>query len=218
MAGHPSHLWRAEAGSRLALRIVCATANRHKLREIRAILQDLPITLLSLEDFSPFPVPEETGGSYAENALIKARAVYVRTGTPTLADDTGLEVQVLAGRPGIHSQRYATDDSTRRSQLLQELHGVPPEGRKARFICAVAYVDFHGEQLFQEEVVGRIAEHCTGQEGFGYDPLFFLPHEGKTYAEMSALEKNAVSHRGKALASFRQWLLSRGLLVSDRTA
>jgi XTP/dITP diphosphohydrolase len=218
MAGHPSHLWRAEAGSRLALRIVCATANRHKLAEIRAILQDLPIMLLSLEDFSPFPVPEETGGSYAENALIKARAVYARTGTPTLADDTGLEVKALAGRPGIHSQRYAADDNARRSQLLQELAGVPPEGRKARFICAVAYVDFHGEQLFQAEVAGRIAEHCTGQEGFGYDPLFFLPHEGKTYAEMSALEKNALSHRGKALASFRQWLFSRGLLVSDRTA
>ncbi len=105
--------------------------------------------------------------------MIKARAVYVRTGTPTLADDTGLEVQALAGRPGIHSQRYAADDSTRRSRLLQELHGVPPDGRKARFICAVAYVDAAGEQVFQEQVVGQIAERCAGQEGFGYDPLFF---------------------------------------------
>jgi XTP/dITP diphosphohydrolase len=200
------------------LRIVCATANRHKLAEIRAILQDLPVTLLSLEDFSSFPLPEETGSSYAQNALIKARAVYARTGIPALADDTGLEVQALAGRPGIHSQRYAADDGTRRSRLLQELEGVPPDRRKARFICAVAYVDVAGEQVFQEQVDGQIVERCAGQEGFGYDPIFFLPPEGKTYAQMSAPEKNAVSHRGKTLASFRQWLLSRGLLVSDQTA
>ncbi len=200
------------------MKIVCATANPHKLAEIRAILQDTLITLLSLEDFPPFPLPEETGDSYAENALIKARAVYARTGLPALADDTGLEVEALAGRPGIHSQRYATDDGTRRSRLLQELDGVPPDGRKARFICAVAYVDAAGEQVFQEQVVGQIAEHCAGQEGFGYDPLFFLPHEGKTYAEMSAPEKNAVSHRGKALTSFYQWLLSRQPSISDRAA
>jgi XTP/dITP diphosphohydrolase len=200
------------------LRIVCATANRHKLGEIRAILQDLPLALLSLEDFPPFPLPKETGASYAENALIKARAVYARTGTATLADDTGLEVQALAGRPGIHSQRYAADDSTRRSQLLRELQGVPPGGRTARFVCAVAYVDPEGEQVFQEQVDGQIAEQCAGQEGFGYDPLFFLAHEEKTYAEMSASKKNAVSHRGKALASFRRWLLSQGPLAPDGAA
>lgn len=200
------------------MRIVCATANLHKLGEIRAILQDLPITLLSLEDFAPFPLPAETGESYTENALIKARAVYAKTGTPTLADDTGLEVEALSGRPGIHSQRYAANDTTRRNQLLRELRGVPPEGRTARFICAVAYVDAEGERVFREQVVGQIAERCAGQSGFGYDPLFLLPQWGKTYAEISAAEKNAVSHRGKALALFRHWLLSQGQLVSDRTA
>lgn len=196
--------------------LLCASANAHKLGEIRAILANLPLEILSLEDFPGFSLPPEDGTSYDENALLKARAAFLATTIPSFGDDTGLVVEALGGAPGLYSNRYAADDPARRRKLLLALAGLPSEERHAIFHCTIAFVWAGGEETFTGSVEGIIAERERGEGGFGYDPLFFVPAMNHTYAEMSNAEKNHCSHRAAALGSFRSWLESSGLLQTRR--
>ncbi|MCR4428267.1 MAG: RdgB/HAM1 family non-canonical purine NTP pyrophosphatase [Caldiserica bacterium] len=187
--------------------LVCATNNLHKLGEIKQILSSLPLEVLSLNDFPRVFLPAECGRTYEENALLKARQVFHFLGIPSISDDTGLEVDALGGRPGIFSSRYGDSDSQRRERLLKELDGIPWEKRRARFVCVVAFVHHQGEAVFRGEVPGLITFEERGTRGFGYDPLFFLPEVGKTYAELSPEEKNKLSHRFLALSRLKDFLI-----------
>ncbi|MCX5977821.1 MAG: RdgB/HAM1 family non-canonical purine NTP pyrophosphatase [Coprothermobacterota bacterium] len=193
-------------------RLLCASANAHKLGEIRAILADLPLEILSLEDFPGLSLPPEDGSSYAENALLKARAAFLATAIPAFGDDTGLMVEALGGVPGLYSNRYAADDPARRRKLLLALAGLPSEERRAVFHCTIAFVWAGGEETFTGSIEGLITEFERGGGGFGYDPLFLIPAINRTYAEMSDTEKNHCSHRAAALRFFRSWLEGSGLL------
>jgi XTP/dITP diphosphohydrolase len=196
------------------LKLLCATANQHKLKEIRAIMAGLQIQLHSLHDFPDLMLPAEDGATYAENALLKAKAAFRATGECSFADDTGLEVEALHGAPGLLSHRFAADDAARREKLLQALQGIPSEKRGARFVCIVAFAWPGGERTFSGVVKGEIALAKRGDGGFGYDPLFLIPEVGRTFGEMGELEKNQRSHRAKALLAFSQWLKAEGLLGS----
>ncbi len=192
------------------MKLVLATRNPGKIREIKALLKGLPVEILTLEDLPGLSLPPEDGKTFRENALKKARAVARATGLWALSDDSGLEVDHLRGRPGIYSARYAGEGSTdeeNNRKLLEELEGVPWDERKARYRCVIALVDPKGRSFtFEGECEGVIAESPKGRGGFGYDPLFFLPEKGKTMAELEPEEKNRISHRGKALRQFVLWL------------
>lgn len=197
-------------------KIVVATANQGKLAEIRAAL-DLPgfefVTAADL-DAEPLEV-EETGETFADNAYLKAEAYRTRFGLAALADDSGLVVDALGGRPGVRSSRFAGEkasDTENTRKLLEELDGFGPEMRAARFQCVVVFVDEEGEPTMGCGICeGQIALSPRGRAGFGYDPVF-LPDEapGLTMAELTMAEKNAISHRGKALASLREELTAEG--------
>jgi len=182
---------------------VVATGNRHKVEEIRAILADLPVTIRSLAEFPGAPDVVEDGTTYRENALKKARSAARFTGKPVLADDTGLEVDALNGQPGLYAARFAGEGCTYQDnvrKMLRLMDGVPPERRGARFVCVIALVSPGGrEQVVEGELRGRITESQAGSGGFGYDPVFFVPEAGRTLAELTADEKNRVSHRRRAL-------------------
>jgi XTP/dITP diphosphohydrolase len=183
--------------------ILVATHNKDKLREIREILKETDWTVLSLDDFEPYPEPVEDGATMLDNALVKARAGYNQSGVLTIADDSGMEVDALDGRPGIHSARYAGEDATYEDNvdlLLSELKNVPYERRNARFRCVMALVGSGVEQWWEGIAEGMITETRRGHSGFGYDPVFWSPELGMTFAEASAEAKNRVSHRGHALA------------------
>lgn len=192
--------------------LVLATHNPHKREELREILRgeiSNGIEILTLEDIKP-PVGdiEETGTTLEENALIKARYVYDRTMLATVADDTGLEVDALDGVPGVYSARYSGEGATYASnvrKLLLELEG--KDDRRAKFSTVIAYIDEGDhEHLFRGEIIGVIATEPRGTNGFGYDPIF-IPDDGtRTFAEMTDEEKNAVSHRGRALRAFIRYL------------
>ncbi|WP_018878656.1 RdgB/HAM1 family non-canonical purine NTP pyrophosphatase [Thioalkalivibrio sp. ALE28] len=195
-------------------RVVLATGNPGKLREIRALLEPLG---LAVEAQSEHAVPEadETGLTFVENAILKARNAARHTGLPAIADDSGLEVDALHGQPGIYSARYAGpdgDDAANNAKLLEALAGVPPEQRGARFRAVVVYLE-HAEDpapiIAQGVWPGRIAEQASGAEGFGYDPLFFVPQEGCTSAELPPETKNRLSHRGQALQELGSALRER---------
>lgn len=180
--------------------IVVATRNDGKLREFHDLLSPLGSRILSLRDLTIALDPEETGSTFAENARLKALAYSQHTHLPVLADDSGLEVAALGGRPGIHSARYAepgASDADRIRKLLGELLG---KARDARFFCALAFA-LQGSLLLesQGECRGVIAKEPRGTNGFGYDPVFFFPALGKTYAELSEVEKNLHSHRSSAV-------------------
>ena len=183
--------------------LVLGTRNRKKLGELRRILEDLPLELKSPEDFPEVPEVEETGLTFEENAILKATAVAQATGCRTLADDSGLEVEALEGRPGICSSRCSgTDgnDATNRAHLMRELEGVPSERRSARFVCVVAVCAPTGDPVtFRGECEGVILEEERGTQGFGYDPMFWVPAFGLTMAELSPEVKNRISHRARAL-------------------
>jgi len=182
--------------------ILVATHNNDKLREIRQILEGTGWVVLGLDDFKPYPEPVEDGKTMLENALIKARAGFKQTGVLALADDSGLEVDALDGRPGVHSARYAGADATYEDNvdlLLRELDNVPTERRNARFRCVMALVGPGVEQWWEGVAEGLITEDKRGHSGFGYDPVFWSPELGKTFAEASSEDKNRVSHRGRAL-------------------
>ncbi len=187
------------------MQIVLATHNRGKMEEMSAILGHLPVELLALDAFPEIGDIPETGNTLKENAFIKAETVHRLTGLPALADDTGLEVDALNGAPGIYSARYAGADATfddNCQKMLKELHGIPIEKRTARFRTVIAFVN-GGEKEWVEGVAeGRIIEDKRGIGGFGYDPIFYYPPLRKTFAELDSVEKNSISHRGKALRNF----------------
>jgi XTP/dITP diphosphohydrolase len=190
--------------------LVLATRNRHKGEELAALLGDLGIRIRTLDEFPQAPDVVEDGATCEANAVKKARAIANATGLPAVADDTGLEVDALGGRPGVYAARYAGEAATYEDncrKLLRELTGVPPERRTARFVtvAAVAFPE-DGVQVAQGALEGLIAESPTGTQGFGYDPVFFVPQMGKTLAQLSAEQKNRISHRAKAFAKIRELL------------
>ncbi len=195
------------------MQLVLATNNKDKITEIRHLLDDLPVTILTRSDFLEFPDPEETGSTLAENAIIKAKAIAEFCELPALADDSGLEVDALNGAPGVLSSRYAGENVTYRDnyeKLLANLKGVPREKRTARFRCVMA-VAWSPDEIETVEGVseGLIAEDVVGDKGFGYDPVFFYPPLGKRFSQMSLDEKNLVSHRGSALQKARTLIIER---------
>ena len=186
------------------------TRNRGKIKEIERILSGTGIEMSRLDDFPPFPEPEETGKSFFENALIKAKAACQATGLPALADDSGIEVDALDGRPGIASARYGGEgasDADRSKLLLEELLGKKGLERKAKFRCVMVLYPAPGteEKILMTEGVleGMIAGEPAGSNGFGYDPVFYLPEEGMTVAQMDPDRKNSISHRYRALIEMR---------------
>lgn len=192
-------------------KLIVATRNPGKVREIRKILKDVGATIYALNDFRNVPTVEEDGQSFCENALKKARFYAAYFGEMVIADDSGLEVDALRGAPGIYSARYAGDGSSDRrnnQKLLKALEGVPPPRRGATFRCCIAIVAPDGrEKVVEGACRGRIGLREVGRRGFGYDPLFYLPRYGKTMAQLSVDEKNKISHRGKALRRVKRALL-----------
>lgn len=195
------------------MQLVLATNNEDKIREIKHLLDDLPVTVLTRDDFLEFPDVEETGTTLEENAWLKAGAIAKFCDLPALADDSGLEVDALNGAPGIYSSRYAGEEATyadNNRKLLQQIQGVPHEKRTARFRCVIAIDWTDGTTDTVEGIAeGYITEDIVGYEGFGYDPVFFYPPEGKRFSEMTLEEKNLVSHRGKALQKARDVIIER---------
>ncbi|AFM02034.1 non-canonical purine NTP pyrophosphatase, rdgB/HAM1 family [Desulfitobacterium dehalogenans ATCC 51507] len=187
------------------MKVLLATQNRGKVKELQDLLSGEEIEVLSLEDLDHWEEVEETGSTFAENAAMKARIAAQRTGLVSLADDSGLEVDALQGAPGVYSARYAgepKDDDKNNDRLLQELEGVPEEQRTGRFRCALVIAAPTGEEYLTEGTVeGRILNERRGKEGFGYDPLFYLPDFGRTMAQLNLSQKNKISHRAEA---FRQ--------------
>jgi XTP/dITP diphosphohydrolase len=190
---------------------VLATANRAKAVELRVLLGPLPCSVLDLTAFPSVTLPEEGSVSYEENALEKARAAARATGMLALADDSGIEVDALGGGPGVLSARYGgegLDDEGRCRAMLLELRGVPRQRRQARYRCVVALCSPEGREATAEGVAeGVLLEELRGIGGFGYDPLFYFPPLGATFAEVGADAKHAVSHRGRAMARIRPILL-----------
>jgi XTP/dITP diphosphohydrolase len=192
--------------------VIVATRNKGKIREIRDALRGLNLRIYGLSDFPDVPEIEEDGRSFTENALKKARFYAKYFGKLTLADDSGLEVDSLKGLPGVYSARYAGERASSRDnnqKLLREIQGVPISKRGARFRCIIA-MKFPGgrEALAEGSCRGKIGLKEKGKKGFGYDPLFILPKNGKTMAELSLEKKNRVSHRGKALRKIRRIIQS----------
>jgi len=200
----------ASAVSPSKRRVVLATLNPGKVRELASLLGDLPIELLSLAEIPRASLPAETGATYVENALIKARAARRLTGLAALADDSGLEVDALDGAPGLHSARFGgpgLDDAGRVALLLERLGSVPAGSRTARFRCVIALVDEAGGERTVEGVVeGEIAAAPRGTGGFGYDPVFLYPPLARTFGELSDSEKERVSHRALAARAARALL------------
>lgn len=184
------------------MKILLATQNQGKAKELQEMLADARIDVLSLRDIPDWEEVEETGQTFAENAALKAHAAAERTGYIALADDSGLEVDALGGAPGVYSARYAgepKDDEGNNNKLLQELKEVPDEERTARFRCALVIATPEGQEFLTEGTLeGRILRAPRGHEGFGYDPLFFIPDFARTMAELTIVQKNKISHRAQA--------------------
>lgn len=183
-------------------RIVLATKNKGKIKEMRELLAPMNIEVLSLADFSPVDDAEENGATFAENAMLKARYYFAHTGTLCLADDSGLEVDALGGRPGVYSARYSGEDATdaaNNAKVLREMEGIEKDKRTARFRCAMALVGEGIELTTDGTCEGTLLTEERGQGGFGYDPIFYVPKFDRTLAEMSSEEKNSISHRGAAV-------------------
>jgi XTP/dITP diphosphohydrolase len=195
---------------RSSKRLLLATLNRAKARELVTLLGDVPYTIISLADVPGARLPEETAETYAGNALLKAQAAVELDGDVALGDDSGLEVDALGGGPGVRSARFGgpdLDDAGRTALLLERLRGVPPERRTARFRCVIALVDRTDRARIVEGVVeGLIAEAPRGRGGFGYDPVFFHPGSGRTFGELSDAEKSGLSHRALAARAARALL------------
>ncbi len=191
-------------------KLIFATGNANKMREIREILGGKGYEILSMKEAGVDIDVEEDGATFEENALIKARAIGKACGELVLADDSGLVIDALGGEPGIYSARYMGHDTSyteKNNNLISRLEGVPDEKRTARFVCAMAAVFPDGtEKVITGVMEGRIGYRIAGENGFGYDPIFFLPEYGKTSAEISPEEKNAISHRGKALRAMAEYL------------
>lgn len=193
--------------------IVFATGNQGKMREIRQILQDMDVEILSMKEAGIEIDIVEDGTTFEENAIIKAKAVAAKTEHIVMADDSGLEVDYLDKEPGIYSARYMGEDTSydiKNADLLKRLEGVEDEKRTARFVCAIATVFPDGEIITAHGVIeGRLAYEPAGEKGFGYDPILYLPEYGCTCAELSEEDKNAISHRGRALRAMKEKLEKR---------
>lgn len=199
------------------MRVIVATGNKDKVKEIKEILSDMDALVVTMKDAGLSAEPEEDGATFLENAVIKAKAVAEKAAKSSdwkdavvMADDSGLVIDALNGEPGIYSARYMGHDTSYREKnanLIERLDNVPEEERSARFVCAVAAVCPGGKILTAEAAMeGRIAYEEHGQGGFGYDPIFYLPEFDRTSAELSLEEKNSISHRGKALRMMREKL------------
>lgn len=191
-------------------RVIFATGNADKMKEIRMIMADTGLEVLSMKEAGIQVNPEENGSTYEENALIKARAVAALTDAIVLADDSGLEIDYLGREPGVLSARYmgeGTPYSVKNANLIGRLEGVPDEQRTARFVCAIAAVLPGGRELtVRGTIEGRIGYEEKGENGFGYDPIFYVPELSKTTAELTEEEKNRISHRGRALRLMKEEL------------
>lgn len=202
-------------------KIIFATGNQGKMREIRAILQDTEAQILSMKEAGVFLDIEEDGTTFTENAIIKAKAVAQALAGKeafgadcvVLADDSGLEIDCLGGEPGVYSARYLGEEtpfSIKSQDFLRRLEGVADEKRTARFVCAIAAVWPDGETATTLGTIeGRIGHELRGDNGFGYDPIFYLPEYGRTAAELTDEEKNAISHRSRALEQMKPELMKR---------
>lgn len=191
-------------------RIIFATGNADKMKEIKSIFSDFDGEVLSMKEAGVSLDIEENGTSFEENALIKAKAIWEHTKAIVLADDSGLEVDYLNKEPGIYSARYLGEDTSydvKNKNIIERLAGVPTEQRSARFVCAIAAVLPDGRtKVVKKTIEGYIGYEAKGENGFGYDPIFVVPEYGKTTAELTVAEKNVISHRGKALRSMKEEL------------
>ncbi len=196
-------------------RIVFATGNKGKLKEVEMILKDLGRQVVSMKEAGVETEIVEDGTTFAENAMIKARAVHAVCGGLVLADDSGLEIDCLNKEPGVYSARYLGEDTPyeiKNGIILQRLEGVAKEERSARFVCVIGAVLPDGRELLASaSVEGSVAFHAAGEGGFGYDPIFFVDEFGKTMAELTPEEKNQISHRGKALREMKELLRKQAL-------
>ena len=190
--------------------LVIATTNKGKLREIKELLKDFPLKITSLADYPDAPKIEEDGKTFSQNALKKAATIALYTGKLTLGEDSGLEVRALGNKPGIYSARFAGPDATDKKnnlKLLRSLRDVPLKKRQARYRCCAALVDGKGIiDVVTGQCAGFIALRSKGANGFGYDPLFFLPHYKKTFGELDPAVKARISHRSRALKKIKRSL------------
>ncbi len=197
------------------MKVVLASKNKHKLEEISRITKEFGMELVLQSELGVDIDVEENGSTFEENSFIKAEAVMKATGLPALADDSGLAVDALSGEPGIYSARYGFDESLddrgRLELLLKNMHDVPDGSRQAKFVCVITLVTPEGQTLqARGEAHGTILWEAEGQNGFGYDPIFYYPPLGKTFAQLSSQEKNEVSHRAVALKVFNEKLKEAG--------
>lgn len=194
-------------------KIVLATNNEHKIKEIKDILSNLPVEILTLQDLSGFPKVKEIGKTFEENAILKAKTIHEFTNLPSLADDSGLEVDALDGAPGVLSSRFAGEGCSFQDnniKLLQLMENVSWEKRGAKFVCVVALAkEVNHIATVRAEVKGIITTEEIGKNGFGYDPLFFIPGLGKTFAQLSLEKKNKISHRAGAFMKAKD-LIQKG--------
>jgi len=197
-------------------KIIFATGNKDKMREIREIMADVDVEVVSMKESGIFVDVEENGTTFEENALIKARAIAEYTDAIVLADDSGLEIDYLDKAPGVYSARFMGEDTSyeiKNQALIDKLDGVAKEERTARFVCAIAAVlPDKSDLVVRENMEGYIGYYAEGENGFGYDPIFFLDEFGCSSAALSREQKNEISHRGKALRAMKDILLSRGAL------
>ena len=192
------------------MRLLVATTNTGKLREIRSLLGGSAVELITLRDLDPIEEPEETGATFEENARLKALYYADRSGLTTVAEDSGLVVDGLDGEPGVRSARFLRSDASypeRFAEIFRRLAGPPAKNRAARFVCALAVVE-GGAIVFEARgtVEGEIAQHARGTHGFGYDPIFYYPPYGATLADVAEDAKLAVAHRGQAFRALAEWL------------
>ena len=194
-------------------KIIFATGNAGKMKEVREILKDLNVEVLSMKEAGIQADVEENGKTFQENAVIKAREIMKISGEVVLADDSGLEIDYLNKEPGIYSARYMGEDTSYRiknGNLIERLQGVPDEKRTARFVCAIAAAFPDGSvETTEGTIEGRIGYEEKGENGFGYDPIFYVPELGCTTAELTGEQKNQISHRGKALEAMKEILKKR---------
>ena len=199
--------------------VLLATTNQGKVAELKRLFEGSGIELTALQpDNSTEEI--ETGSSFEQNAILKAEYYFQQTGLPTIADDSGLEVDALKGAPGILSARFGgpgLDDQGRLTHLLCEINDVPQGSRSARFVCAAALVWSGGTKVFVREARGEITAEPRGESGFGYDPIFFYPPMDCTFGEIDPAAKLLVSHRGLAFAALREWMLASGLLDTPKS-
>ena len=197
----------------MAVKIVFATGNQGKLREIQEIMAGMDVEIISMKEAGICVDIVENGTTFEENAMIKAKAIAKYTDAIVMADDSGLEIDYLNKEPGIYSARYLGEDTSydiKNQALLDRMEGVPQEKRTARFVCAIAAVFPDGDvQVVRETMEGFIGYSIEGENGFGYDPIFYLEEYGCTSAAISPEEKNKISHRGKALKAMKNTLLAK---------